>query len=384
MDTTKKMPNSTIQPLQNGISLEVMHEGRSVFRSEGKWLYPLFELEIFLSTDPAGTSLNRESLVLHDKIGGRAAAALICRMGIVRCHIEILSRLALEVFEAHGVVCTYNRLVDRIKCHTEEIIHAGMGLDEIYRMLRRRAKLIEGIGLEITDLEAGYPGKTVLKDFSLSLGSGEQLVLTGDNGAGKTTLIKTIIGSIPIRKGSIRFGASGGSTGGAGGAPKSEDPDSSEGPGSSDGPGRSRANPKPRIGYVTQSAMNTPFPIATEEVVAMGLIGDHVHGEELRYQIEIAMRRTGCYHLYGRNFYTLSGGERQRVSLARCLCQKAGLILMDEPTSFLDAESKDDLREVLGHVIHHQMPTVLLVSHDHDWIEQLGWPVRRLEKGRLC
>lgn len=361
VDTAEEM-QATIQPLRNGISLEVMHEGRQVFRSEGKWLYPLFEFERFLTTDTAGMSLNREALILHDKIAGRAAAALICRMGIFRCHIEILSRLALEVFEKYGVSCTYTRLVDRIQCHTEEIIHAGMGLDEIYRMLRRRAKLIEGIGMEIMDLEAGYPGKTVLKDFNLSLGSGEQLVLTGDNGAGKTTLIKAVIGSIPIRKGSIRFGASG----------------------SSDGAGSSGQGAKPRIGYVTQSAMNTPFPIAANEVVAMGLIGEHVHGEELRYQIEIAMRRTGSYHLYGRNFYSLSGGERQRVSLARCLCQRAGLILMDEPTSFLDAESKADLREVLGHVIHHQMPTVLLVSHDHDWIEQLGWPVRRLEKGRLC
>ncbi|MGC9313782.1 MAG: DUF1893 domain-containing protein, partial [Sediminispirochaetaceae bacterium] len=222
VDTAKELHNSTIQPLQNGISLEVMHEGRSVFRSEGKWLYPLFELERFLSTDPAGASLKIEALVLHDKIGGRAAAALICRMGFVRCHIEILSRLALELFEKHGVACTYNRLVDRIQCHTEEIIHAGMGLDEIYRMLRRRAKLIEGIRLEITDLEAGYAGKTVLKEFTLSLGSGEQLVLTGDNGAGKTTLIKTIIGSIPIRKGSIRFGQTPGQDSGVSGAESSE------------------------------------------------------------------------------------------------------------------------------------------------------------------
>ena len=381
MDTAGKI-QAKIQPLRNGVSLEVLCEGGPVFRSEGKWLYPLFEFERFLTTEPAGMSLNRAELILHDKIAGRAAAALICRMGIVRCHIEILSRLALEVFEAHGVTCTYTRLVDRIQCHTEEIIHEGMGLDEIYRMLRRRAKLIEGIGMEIAGLEAGYPGKTVLKDFNLSLESGEQLVLTGDNGAGKTTLIKAIIGSIPIRKGSIRFGVSGSSDG----APNGDGSGYGTGADSSKGTGAGRrsSDAKPRIGYVTQSVVNTPFPIAANEVVAMGLIGEPVHGEELRYQIEIAMRRTGSFHLYGRNFYSLSGGERQRVSLARCLCQKAGLILMDEPTSFLDAESKEDLREVLSHVIHHQMPTVLLVSHDHDWIEQLGWPVRRLEKGRLC
>ena len=350
MSTVKETKDPVLRPLPDGSSLEVSQNGLTVFQSGGKWLYPLFELERTLWKD----SLNRETLLLHDKIAGRAAAALICRMGIVRCHIDLVSRLALETFETYGVACTYTQVVDKIQCHTEEIIHSTMSLDEMYRILRKRAKLIQGIDIDISGLEAGYPGKTVLKDFNLSLSSGEQLVLTGDNGAGKTTLIKTIIGALPVRKGSIVLGKSG------------------------------EQETKPKIGYVTQSVMNTPFPIAADEVVAMGLIGESIHGEELRYQIEIAMRRTGCFHLYGKNFYKLSGGERQRVSLARCLCQKAGLILMDEPTSFLDAESKEDLKEVLGHIINHQMPTVLLVSHDHDWTGQLGWPVRRLEKGRLC
>jgi len=363
---SERTASYTMTPLRNGTSLEVLNKGIPVFKSGGKWLYPLFELESFLETEREGRKLDRKELLLHDKIAGRAAAALICRMGLVRCHIDLVSRPALETFEANGVICTYDGVVDRIQCRTEEIIDSGMHLDEIYRMLRRRAKLIHGIELEISDLEVAYPGKTVLKDFDLSVGAGEQLVLTGDNGAGKTTLIKAIIGAIPYRQGSIKLGPA-------------EIIDSSRGKKKVPGPKNSN-----RIGYVTQSVINTPFPIATDEVVAMGLIGESVHGEELRYQVEIAMRRTGCYHLWGRNFYSLSGGERQRVSLARCLCQKAGLILMDEPTSFLDAESKEDLREVLGHIINHQMPTVLLVSHDHDWIEQLGWTVRKLEKGRLC
>ena len=135
---------------------------------------------------------------------------------------------------------------------------------------------------------------------------------------------------------------------------------------------------------MNQSIKTTDFPITASEVAALGLLGQKLSSADRMYQIEIAMRRSGCFHLADRNIHSLSGGEKQRVSLARCLAQKAGLILMDEPTSFLDRESKDEFLDVLKNVVRRQMPTVILVSHDHDWIEKLGWPVRTLKDGILC
>ena len=50
----------------------------------------------------------------------------------------------------------------------------------------------------------------------------------------------------------------------------------------------------------------------------------------------------------------------------------------DEPTSYLDADAKEELIDILNRIINHQLPTILVVSHDHDWIQRLGWPVGKI------
>ncbi len=85
-------------------------------------------------------------------------------------------------------------------------------------------------------------------------------------------------------------------------------------------------------------------------------------------------------HLSSRNFFTLSGGERQKVSLARSLCQKARLLLLDEPTSFLDAKSRNTLLEVLHSLTLEEMPTIIIVTHDKDLEADLSWPILHLEE----
>ena len=337
---------------QRRITLEVYRGETPIFSSRGRWLHPLFELAEYVDQNNLDTS----SLVLRDRIAGRAAAALICRMGFTRCHIGILSQLALSLFEKHRVDCTYSSLVRRIACRTEEVIRQDMDLEEIYRLLRQRIGSGRGIALKIQNLKAGYRGKPVLKGLNLFLPAGEQLIITGDNGMGKTTLLKAITGVIPLGGGSIILG----------------DPENPQ----------KRGTPSP-VGYVSQITQHVPFPLTAEEVVAMGLAGRRLSRKKAKDRVEAAMRRTGSCSLGRRNFYTLSGGERQRVSLARCLCQEAGLILLDEPTSFLDADGRDDFREVLREIVFSQKPTVLLTSHDHQWINQLGWTAREMRQGRL-
>ena len=101
--------------------------------------------------------------------------------------------------------------------------------------------------------------------------------------------------------------------------------------------------------------------------------------DEQTWEIDTAMRRTGIAHLAQRNFFTLSGGERQKVSLARSLCQKARLLLLDEPTSFLDAKSRKTLIEILHSLTLQEMPTIIIVTHDKELETDLCWPILHLE-----
>ncbi len=340
--------------LADGISLQLFSGGNElIFESSGKWLYPLFEVEDFLHEQ----HLDASGLYLHDRIGGSAAASLIARMGFVRCFIDTVSTHAEAVFRREGVEFGFDKLVDKIECRTEDLITEDMDLESVHRMLSRRAGRYTGVGLEMKALRAGYGGAEILRGLDLSMEAGEQLVITGDNGTGKTTLLKTLIGTVMPSSGSIVL----------------------------DGKPVEKAKTIPSvIGYVNQGARTADFAVTAREVVALGLIGQSLKSSDREYRIEIAMRRTGCFHLSGRNINSLSGGERQRVSLARCMAQKAGLILMDEPTSFLDSDSKKDLLHVLKTITRRAMPTVLIVSHDYQWIEQLGWPVRELRDGTLC
>ncbi len=319
-----------------------------MFQSRGKWLYPLFELEEFLESFLLHSTLSPRELLLHDHIAGRAAAALICRLGFTRCHIDTVSIPALKLFEEQGVLCRWGQRVGKIQCKTEEILTRDMNPHEVYALLKQRAGLIQGLALSIKGLWAGYGEHQVLKNLDLELKAGEKIVITGENGAGKTTLLKVLGGSILPRKGQLSLG----------------------------GQALRNAACAGSIAYVNQSSGESAFPMSALEVVSIG--------SRLKGDVEAAMRRCGCFHLAHRNFYTLSGGERQRVSLARCLCQKAGLILLDEPSSFLDRESKKDFLELLLQVSRNQIPTIMAVSHDHQWAGQLGWPVRELKEGRLC
>ncbi len=345
------MNKSELHKLDENKSIQVRNKTGVLFESKGKWLYPLFELEDFIEEN----NIDPLELILHDRIAGRAAASLIAKMGIIQCEIDLLSRLAIDVFEKHGVTYRYLSLVEKINCQTEELITSEMPLDTIYSMLKKNAGLNLGVGLKIDNLHVSYNGNSILSGVNLSLQEGEKLVITGDNGTGKTTLLRTIIGAVEKKEGQILVND------------KLQKRDRSS-----------------LIGYVHQSYNSTPFPVSTEEIVAAGLAGQKIFGKKMKYKVEIAMRRTGSFHLKGRNFYTLSGGEKQRVSLARCLCQRAGLILMDEPTSFLDQDAKDELLDVLHDITYRHAPTMLIVSHDHEWIRLLGWKVKELKDKKLC
>jgi len=336
-------------------SLVIRYKNNIIFTSDSHWLHPLFELDEFLSREniPAG------DLLLQDKVAGKAAACMIVRLGIKKCHIGLISKRAVAVFEKEGVEYTYDLLVEQIDCRTEYLITDDMSVEEIWLLLRKRAGRIEGLPVRMERVTVASESSIVLENLDLDIHAGEQLLIYGSNGTGKTTLLKTILGLVKPLSGIIKVG---------------------------EWQVGSREWKKNRMNtaYVHQENVKNTFPVSAGEVVEIGLAGSRLSSSEIAYKVEVAMRRMGCFSLFKRSYHSLSGGEKQRVSLARCLCQNARVLLLDEPTSFLDREGKEDLLVMLQQLCNNEAPTILMVSHDPVWIEQLSWEKKELKGGCLC
>jgi Domain of unknown function (DUF1893) len=117
-------------------TLTVFRNGTPIFTSYGKWLHPLFELEAYLADHP----IEPAQLTLQDKIIGKAAALLIHRLGFRTVKAGILSRLGEAVLLHHGMSYTYEQLVDRIHCQTEELLATVEDPEEAYRLVKARAE----------------------------------------------------------------------------------------------------------------------------------------------------------------------------------------------------------------------------------------------------
>jgi hypothetical protein len=116
-------------------TLTVFRNGTPIFTSNSKWLHPLFELEDYL----ADHAVQPENLILQDKIIGKAAALLIHRLEFRTVKAGVLSRLGEAVLQRYEIVYTYEQLVDRIHCQTEELLATVEDPEEAYRLVKIRA-----------------------------------------------------------------------------------------------------------------------------------------------------------------------------------------------------------------------------------------------------
>ena len=195
--------------------------------------------------------------------------------------------------------------------------------------------------IELDHVNVAYQELLVLDDVSLHVASGSFLAIIGPNGAGKTTLLQVILGLVRPASGSVRIF----------GKPPAE----------LDGERR-------RIGYVPQiMSVDVNFPISVREVVLMGRYGRMgLFRRPTRADQSAAaqaLERVGIVNLADRPIRRLSGGQRQRVFLARALANEPDLLLLDEPTTGVDAASSEGLYELLR-VLHASGITMLVVSHD--------------------
>lgn len=328
-------PSAYRNPLEQNTTLAVFNDDECIFTSEKKWLHPLFDLESFLQNFE-----NHSVLSAHDTAIGKAAAVLMTRMGITFIHAELISRLALSYLEQFcpQVTVSYSHVVDRLMCATEAQLEPLSDADEMYYLLRKRAKLTQGVSLQLDHVSHPYGN---LCDISFSLSPGDRLMVTGENGTGKTTLLSLIAGILKPTSGRIFID------------------------------GRAAGKQKKRtVGFIPQFTVQPHFSLSVSEVVGLGL---DVHTKNKEKEIEQALERTSSLHLASRDFATLSGGEKQKVSLSRCLAQHAKLLLLDEPTASLDSENKQMVVDIVRSLTLTEIPTIIIVTHDPELTSLARW-----------
>lgn len=194
--------------------------------------------------------------------------------------------------------------------------------------------------VEARDLTFGYAASPVVEDVTLRVDRGEYVGIVGPNGSGKSTLLRLLLGLHEPDSGTAELLGH---------------------------PARAFAD-RERVGYVAQDVTEDEkrMPITVSEVVLMGRFPHAGFGrvtKEDRERTREALRTVGIEHLADRKITALSGGQRQRTYIARALAGEAELLVLDEPTVGVDAESVDAFFELLDGLVADGL-TVLLVEHD--------------------
>lgn len=198
----------------------------------------------------------------------------------------------------------------------------------------------------IDDIFFSYENKPVISGLNFSILERDFVGLVGSNGAGKTTLLKMIVGLLKPARGEIRLF----------GQPIEQFRDWE------------------RVGYVPQkNALNPLFPATVREVVTSGLFGKKNMFRRLskqeRSKADDALYAMRIEDLADRRIGQLSGGQQQRVFLARALINNPELLILDEPTVGIDAETQAGFFRMIRHMHQHHHITFIMVSHDMDMIQ---------------
>ena len=215
--------------------------------------------------------------------------------------------------------------------------------------------------LRVTDLSVGYDGNAVAGPFDLTIHRGEVLSLIGPNGAGKTTLLRTLAKQLAPIAGTVLL----------------EEKDL----------GSVKPQELARQMAVVFSDALRPEQMTCREAVAIGRYPytgrfGILSSDDERI-VDEAMAQVHVTELQDRPFTEISDGQRQRVVLARALCQEPDIILLDEPTTFLDIRWKAEFLEALRALATEQGKTVLLTLHEPELARLVSDRVACIREGRL-
>lgn len=225
-------------------------------------------------------------------------------------------------------------------------------------------------------LSVGYNGKPLIKEIEIRLEQGQILTLIGPNGAGKTTILKSITGQLRPLSGVLYLGKE-------------------------DLQQISRQELAKKMAIVLTQRIRTE-KMTCEDVVRTGrypYTGQFgILSLEDKKAVKEAMELVGVEAVRDQDFSCVSDGQRQRVMLARALCQEPELLILDEPTSYLDIRYKLEFLAVLQKLCHTRKVTVIMSLHElelaakvsdlilcvnHEGAEFLGTPQQVFRPGRI-
>ena len=215
--------------------------------------------------------------------------------------------------------------------------------------------------LQTDALSVGYNGKTLISKVALSVQRGRIVTLIGPNGSGKSTILKTIIGQLPSISGSVFLDGA-------------------------DMRSRSRGDVARRMAILMTARMD-PELMTCRDVVESGRypytgrLG--ILSEADREAVDEAMALTSTTELSGVDFAQISDGQRQRVMLARAMSQQPELLILDEPTSYLDIRHKLELLNTLKKLVREKNTAVLMSLHELDLALRVSDKIVCIDGGKV-
>ncbi|MDO4519721.1 MAG: ABC transporter ATP-binding protein [Eubacteriales bacterium] len=199
-------------------------------------------------------------------------------------------------------------------------------------------------------LNVGYDGKALIKDIEIKLNKGEILTLIGPNGAGKSTILKSITRQLKTISGTVYL----------------EEKEMGK---------MSNKELSKKLSVVLTSRMN-PELMTCEDIVSTGrypytgALG--ILSANDKEKVREAMEMVHAWDLKDRDFMAISDGQRQRILLARAICQEPEIIILDEPTSFLDIRHKLELLSILKKMVLEKKVTVIMSLHELDLAQKIS------------
>lgn len=199
--------------------------------------------------------------------------------------------------------------------------------------------------ISVSQIQFKYEKEVILKDISFDINSGEFVTLTGPNGSAKSTLLRIIVGLLKPEEGTVKISK------------------------------KNERGQKLIIGYMPQhmSSFNIGFPSTVLELVQSGRLPHKKwlpsFSKENNEYVKKVLLEVDMWDFRRCKIGELSGGQKQRICIARILASEPDILILDEPTSAMDFESRNHFYQLMQYQVEKYGRTVFMVTHDLDEVK---------------